>query len=49
MADLDDEDFEAVGRMVVACARLEGVVRPGLAALMGLQGDMARIAMADRP
>ncbi len=49
MTDLDDQDFEAIGRMVVACARLEGVVRPVLAALMGLQEDMARIAMADRP
>jgi hypothetical protein len=42
--DFDNQDYEAIGRAVVACARVEGMARPILAALMNVQEGMAQIA-----
>lgn len=48
VTDFDDQDYEAIGRAVVACARVEGMARPILAALMNLQEGTAQIAFSDR-
>ncbi len=49
MADLTDADLRELGRMVVACALVEGGVRPVLSSLMKLRGHFADIAFAERP
>lgn|GEM_PF-5725218 len=48
MADLDDRDYEAIGRVVVACAGVEVIVLPILAAMMNMHEGMAQIAFSDR-
>lgn len=49
MADLTDADLRELGRMVVACALVEGGVRPVLSSLMGLRDHFADIVFAERP
>jgi hypothetical protein len=48
VADLTDADLCELGRMVVACALVEGGVRPVLSSLMGLRDHFADIVFAER-
>jgi hypothetical protein len=48
VADLDDQDYEAIGRVVVACAEVEVIALPVLAAMMNMHEEMAQIAFSDR-
>lgn len=48
MADLTNSDLRELGRLVVACAHIEGTVRPVLSSLMNLRDDLADVAFAER-
>jgi hypothetical protein len=48
MADLTDANLRELGRLVVACAQIEGTVRPVLSSLMKLRDDLADVAFAER-